>query len=138
MNGKDLMCGDWVLSKENDKPCKIVSVNKQTDKSVLLATENGLHFDYMYKPVPIQRIHLTKNGFKAQDEDDCVFVYSDGYVITVHFDDEIIDKGNNIQIPATVFIRIDFAEKEMCMEIKYLHELQHAMKLFGIDKEIKL
>lgn len=138
MNGKDLMFGDWVLYKEDNKPYKIESVITQKDGSVLLASGIGLHFEWLYKPIPIQRIHLTKNGFKAKDADDCVFVYSDGYVITVHFDDEIIDKGNNIQIPATVFLRIDFAEKDMCMEIKYLHELQHAMKLFGIDKEIEL
>ena len=39
---------------------------------------------------------------------------------------------------ATIFLSINFAEKELRMPILYVHELQHAMRLFGIEKEIEL
>jgi hypothetical protein len=41
-------------------------------------------------------------------------------------------------IPPTIFLSIDFAEKDIAMPIEYVHELQQAMRIMGCDKEIKL
>lgn len=49
------------------------------------------------------------------------------------------DEGMPIaNIEPCIFLRIEFAEKELAMQIEYIHELQHAMRLFEIEKEIKL
>ena len=110
----------------------------QRDGSVLIAIENDLSFDYMFEPIPIKRIHLTKNGFKAKDIEDTLFVFRNGYTITVQFDEGINDTENDLNIPPMVYLSIKFAEKDIWIPIEYIHELQHTMKLFGIDKEIEL
>lgn len=129
MSGKELMIGDWVYYKNDNKNHQISSVNMQRDGSVLIAIENDLSFDYMFEPIPIKRIHLTKNGFKATNAEDTEFVYRNGYKVTVMIDEYMVE---------TIFLSINFAEKELWMPIKYLHELQQSMRLFGIEKEIKL
>ena len=129
MSGKELMIGDWVYYKNDNKNHQISSVNMQRDGSVLIAIENDLSFDYMFEPIPIKRIHLTKNGFKATNAEDTEFVYRNGYKVTVMIDEYMGE---------TIFLSINFAEKELWMPIKYLHELQQSMRLFGIEKEIKL
>lgn len=138
MSGKELMIGDWVYYKNDNKNHQISSVNMQRDGSVLIAIENDLSFDYMFEPIPIKRIHLTKNGFKAKDIEDTLFVFRDGYTITVQFDEGINDTENDLNIPPMVYLSIKFAEKDIWIPIEYIHELQHAMKLFEIDKEIEL
>lgn len=138
MSGKELMIGDWVYYKNDNKNHQISSVNMQRDGSVLIAIENDLSFDYMFEPIPIKRIHLTKNGFKAKDIEDTLFVFRDGYTITVQFDEGINDTENDLNIPPMVYLSIKFAEKDIWIPIEYIHELQHAMRLFGIDKEIEL
>ena len=134
MSGKELMIGDWVYYKYH----QISSVNMQRDGSVLIAIENDLSFDYMFEPIPIKRIHLTKNGFKAKDMEDSLFVYKDGYTIAIRFDEGINEPEKCLIIPPAIFLSIKFAEKDIWMPIEYIHELQHTMKLFEIDKEIEL
>lgn len=138
MSGKELMIGDWVCYKNDNKYHQISSVNMQRDGSVLIAIENDLSFDYMFEPIPIKRIHLTKNGFKAKDIEDSLFVFRNGYTITVQFDEGINDTENDLNIPPMAYLSIKFAEKDIWIPIEYIHELQHTMKLFGIDKEIEL
>ena len=138
MSGKELMIGDWVYYKNDNKYHQISSVNMQRDGSVLIAIENDLSFDYMFEPIPIKRIHLTKNGFKAKDMEDSLFVYKDGYTIAIRFDEGINEPEKGLIIPPAIFLSIKFAEKDIWMPIEYIHELQHTMKLFEIDKEIEL
>lgn len=138
MNARELMIGDWIYSKSDNKNHKVNSIIIQKDGSVLVAMEDDLSFDYMFEPIPIKRIHLTKNGFKAKDIEDTLFVFRDGYTITVQFDEGINDTENDLNIPPMVYLSIKFAEKDIWIPIEYIHELQHAMRLFGIDKEIEL
>ena len=138
MNARELMIGDWIYSKSDNKNHKVNSIIIQKDGSVLVAMEDDLSFDYMFEPIPIKRIHLTKNGFYAKDMADTIFVFRDGYQITVQFDEGINDPENDLQIPPLAYLSIKFAEKDLWLPIEYVHELQHAMRLFGIDKQINL
>ncbi len=81
------------------------------------------------KPITLKKIHLTHNGFKATNTEDTEFVYRDGYEIKVMIDEYIRD---------SMFLSIEFAEKDIWMPIKYIHELQQAMRIMGCDKEIEL
>jgi len=135
MNGDKLQIGDWVQSKEDGKYHKVLGVTKQSDNSIWIATDIGVMFDYMYEPIPLAKVHLTKNGFKAREEtDDTEFYYYDCYEINVSFDEGLPEDD----IPPIIFITIEFAEKSIAMPIEYLHELQNAMRLFDIEKEIVL
>ena len=85
-------------------------------------------------PIPLQKLHVIKNGFEPVDEDDRAFVFSDGYRIEVVFDEGI----PQMDIPPSIYLTIEFAEKELDMPIEYVHELQQAMRLLGVDKKIEL
>jgi len=135
MNARELMIGDWIYSKSDNKNHKVNSIIIQKDGSVLVATEDDLSFDYMFEPIPIKRIHLTKNGFKVREEtDDTEFYYYDCYEINVSFDEGISEEN----IPPIIFLTIEFAEKSIAMPIEYVHELQQAMRVMGCDKKIEL
>ena len=135
MNARELMIGDWIYSKSDNKNHKVNSIIIQKDGSVLVATEDDLSFDYMFEPIPIKRIHLTKNGFKVREEtDDSEFYYYDCYEINVSFDEGISEEN----IPPIIFLTIEFAEKSVAMPIEYVHELQQAMRVMGCDKKIEL
>lgn len=130
MKAKELMVNDWVLYGKKKHQCRNICGH---NNNVLL--DNGVFTNvYLLKPFPLTKVHLTKNGFEATNESDTEFVYNDGYEVRVEF-----DEGMPIaNIEPCIFLRIDFADKELAMPIKYLHELQQAMRLFGIDKELKL
>jgi hypothetical protein len=129
MKAKELMIGDWVYSKSDNKNHKVNSIISQNDGSVLIAIEKDVSPDYMFEPIPLKRIHLTKNGFNATNAEDTEFVYRDGYEIKVMIEEDLAD---------AIFLSIEFAERNIWMEIKYVHELQQAMRLMGCEQEIRL
>lgn len=131
------MLGDWILceSKYYRYKYPTANYNNELDGGLWMTDSKGDDFYTSFQdiePVPLKRIHLTKNGFKATDEDDREFVYRDGYAITVNFEGGILDAEPIISLS------IDFAEKDLWMEIEYVHQLQQPMRIFGIDKDIKL
>lgn len=81
------------------------------------------------EPIPLVRVHLTKNGFKATNAEDTEFVYRDGYEVKVMIDEYIRD---------SMFLSIEFADKNIWMPIEYVHQLQQAMRIMGCDKTIEL
>lgn len=129
MDIKSLMIGDWVydtLSKTN------IKVNRGCFEINPL---NGICYAENLIPIPLAKVHLTKNSFEATNESDTEFVYGDGgFEVRVVFD-EGLEVAN---IPPCIYLRIEFAEKELVMPIEYLHQLQQAMRIMGCDKEIEL
>lgn len=63
-----------------------------------------------------------------------IITIEDGYQVNVEYDTGIEALG----IEPTIYLNINFAEKELFKQITYVHELQQAMRLFGIEKGIKL
>ena len=125
MKAKELMIDDWVLV--NGKITQIVWVGNIHKMAV-----RGFPYEFMdgeIEPIPIKRIHLTKNGFKATNAEDTEFVYRDGYEIKVMIEEDLAD---------AIFLSIEFAERNIWKEIKYVHELQQAMRLMGCEQEIRL
>lgn len=136
METKDLMIGNIVLWKVTNKPVVITQISQNS-----ICANDGTsswHRKEEYEPIPLVRIHLTKNGFKAKDIEDTLFVFRDGYTITVQFDKGINDTENDLNIPPMVYLSIKFAEKDIWMPIEYFHELQNAMRLFGVEKEMNI
>lgn len=134
MDGTILMVGDFVLNKNTGKYWQVQAILKQKDGSVLISGEKGLLFDYMFEPIELKRVHLTKNGFKPTNELDNEFIYEDGYQVNVEYDTGIEALG----IEPTIYLNINFAEKELFKQITYVHELQQAMRFFEIEKTIEL
>jgi hypothetical protein len=138
MDIKSLMVGDWVYNKHHGKNIRLT----QYDFFIHTHNEFGAQ-EFMpcarptsgrdLEPIPLQRIHLAKNGFKA-DETDEIFTYQDGYEIRVSF----VDGNKELGLEPYIYLNIEFAEKLLSKEIEYVHELQQAMRIMGCDKEIEL
>ena len=135
MKAKELQLGDYV-----DYRGRIIKVTSLYDKGGSNEVGWGIKEDTWVNadnvmPIPLEKIHLTKNGFKAREyTDDTEFYYYDCYEINVSFDEGISEEN----IPPIIFLTIEFAEKSIAMPIEYVHELQQAMRIMGCDKEIKL
>ena len=121
----DVMVGDWIDVRSHAAPDRS-HYEKITPAHMLR--------DEIWCGIPIKRIHLTKNGFRAIDVSDQIFVYKDGYEVKVVFDEGIPD----MNIPPFISLSIMFAEKDLTMPIEYVHQMQQAMRLIGCDKKIEL
>lgn len=113
------MVGDWV---------------RQTGSGILLQVEE-IHPPYIYavgkggqfmdiEPIPLTPEILEKNGISSSD--------------TGCFFDE--DKNALLEISCIngeVFWTININEYDI-IRLRYIHELQHALRLCGIEKEIEL
>ena len=134
MEAKDLMIGDWVYMDKDDIPRTISDIDRfGTVQSFSIAR----YVNNIY-PVPLTPEILEKNGFENdfyEDESvaDYVKVRNEGYSLhsTAHeWDPALITWCNG-----HVDVVTDFSG-EYRGEIEYVHELQHALRLCGIDKEI--
>lgn len=139
MKATDLMIGDWVnlnfdvdykTGKSIYAPVQITGINKDGtidvnctfDKSESM--QDGWDLK-LIEPIPLTREILEKNGFeKSQGEKFTWFICN-----VAAFDIRIVSEKNNLY---------DIKIAEYPRPIKYVHELQHALKLCGIEKEIIL
>lgn len=141
----DLSVGDWVgfemanLSIEGDdiatafvekikKPARIKSI--LGDQDLILAEVDNidnfgtiyLKLDYIL-PVPITAEILEQNGFRCFDEDADTALYGTPSCSIFH-------------TTGTLRYRLDTPQASVvCWHI---HDLQHALRLAGVDKEINL
>ena len=137
MKAKELSVGYWVYFKKNKIYAQITEIYKTLDaepkRMVALASSKGERYCVSIdeiEPISLKKIHLTKNRFRVINDGDTRFVFNDGYQIMVEF------AGN--QDDPIICLSINFADKELWMEIEYVHQLQLAMYLLGVEKEIKL
>lgn len=121
MKANELMIGDWVTFKdcqhENPMPIKIIAIGFQADG------ENDCL--------------VQINGDKA-----CDIIEIDDEIVGIPLTAEILEK--NFPDPEIVCwypdnntYRIIIGDN-VALNIKYVHELQHALRLCGINKEIEL
>ena len=116
MKANELMIGDWVnLSKGN------WSENKQVG---LIDIEMIAESVYLAEPIPLTAEILEKNGFE-KDPESGELIWTDDDVTEV------------VCVGTILTIRGEYANAEFatCM---FVHELQHALRLCGIDKTIIL
>ena len=116
INGKDLMIGDWVINPVDNTPMKI--------------EWDMLKIYNKFESIPITPDFLEKHGFKKQDYD--------GWLISENNGRRLIEYRTDY---FDGMLRIRYAEEPFCdlsVKIKYIHELQHALRLVGIDKEITI
>lgn len=156
MEAKDLMIGDLVrvnrdVCIKNDtivRVCGIDATNRLVEKGLEGSAtcvpvddidfySGGIWVKYL-SPIPLTPEILEKNGFENdfyEDESvaDYVKVRNEGYSLhsTAHEWDLALISWCNGHVDVVT----DFSG-EYRGEIEYVHELQHALRLCGIDKEI--
>ena len=130
LTAKDLMIGDYVYSTFSDKPCKVqaIELTEHEYGSVRVAGVDCVKDIVSLSPIPLTAEVLEKNGW------------------TKPASSRVWSRNN---VPSFVLEEIDDGSFEvttdtcsewggLCM-IRYVHELQHALRLCGInDKEIVL
>lgn len=133
MKATELMIGDWVQVPSELNRYKMLRSTFDMDEAIL------------YEPIPLTTEILEKNGWyhdkfhgsygrQAMRIDGC---YQDelpkGVDNALSFAQWSIDKKFMYH-----FLEIFMWVGSVHLKIEYVHELQHALRLCGIEKEIKL
>ena len=134
MDIKSLMIGDWVYDTHNRQNGRVQEIGSGM---VMLNCNDLYEFDEI-EPIPLTKEILEKNGFSHNEIWHNSYVDIENYHIDVQFG--YGGKVDNIRIRENGKDSVIPSEKTnlYLSHIEYLHELQHAMKLCGIEKEIEL
>ena len=124
----ELSVGDWVRCGEDTTPYKIIGIDSNVHPNVTLCDsyypQGVIAFLDMIHPIPITTEMLKKNGFEKSryywtayhDNGDYVEIYNDG------------DKW---------YLSVNSVEYILC-PLHWVHQIQHLLRVWGIDKEINL
>lgn len=136
MNVTQVMVGDLVKyfnsDDNNEHVCEVDTVF--SDGRVLLFEDDSEDdddeidtFAYKLEPIQITRHFLKINGFEPVDPDSMLWSKRDGeYGISYGFHDLTPD--------ATITFYDEVNKKYVCPECKYVHELQHLMRMAKLDE----
>ena len=127
MNCKDLMVGDWVRFKENypqkelqGKIAKVKGVRGRID----VKTQDGEYYESEHpdwlEPIPLTEEILVKNGWRKEP-------------VTIDIDDDYAIWLGEILISQD---EDEFNYEDI--ELKYVHTMQHLLRLCGIEKELTI
>lgn len=131
MRAEELMIGDWILV--NDIPIQIQAIDVidneiMADDELYVLVGDKVHSEDEIDPISLTPEILEKNGFN--DDGEGVYGNDDSYLIPTY---RGVDAGTwETHIEPTEGIG-DFSGK-----LRYVHELQHALRLCGINKEMVL
>ena len=120
MKANKLMIGDWVKINDVDypAPAQVGGITKKHGTFYAHFPQWDLNVvDEKLEPIPLTKEILEKNGFFEN------WKYGWNY-----------GDNSNITIDRDMFIHIF----ELDVKLNCVHELQHALKLCGIKKEIEL
>ena len=120
MKTEELMVGDWYYWEAEGK---LYPYQVKPEDFVKGEIPN-------FQPVPLTSEILKKNGFQFDKIAEGFYLKLDTKYIIAYF---LSDSETQIFINT-------FINKDVCLNttIRYVHELQHALKLCKIDKEIVL
>ena len=128
IEAKELMLGDWLKYGNLDKIVKVTALyGNQVNTNAI----TPLFLDDL-EPIPITPEILEKNGWE-------LFRFGNSYCMQIHI--QMAGDGfemQDITIHRMKVLEVHTSTSTLYMPIKYVHQLQHALKLCGIEKEIKL
>ena len=113
---KDLVIGDWVKVKSAQKQVKV----KEIKQSCIYTEDNGYEYNEI-GPIPLTPELLEKNGFRYNDTPFVQAWEQYGLSIYGSYGKYLINCGQDVD-----------------MDVSYVHQLQRALRLCGIDKQIVL
>ena len=130
MNARELMIGDWVRIKDLKDPIKrLVCVDEYLGKVDFLDGEELIVTSINnVLPIPLTGEILEKNGFKKDERNENYYKWN-WYILE---DNASYDMETGI---VRIFKASDLT---FCHPIGYVHELQNALRLCEVDKEITI
>ena len=140
MKATDVMVGNWVcllsIMSDDKYPVQVLEIQDDCIKYYIGGKKMMVRFKYI-EPIPLTPEILEKNGFKSY--------IPEGHLETVYACQDI-SKAVADELYALwpyqdgsfyLLLRVD--GKDMVrMDVHYIHQLQHALRLCGIEKEIVL
>lgn len=152
MKANELMIGDY-LRINRDRLCikkgtiievRGIDANESFKNLIGYATcrplddmqyEGGIWCDYL-EPIPLTGKILEKNGFKVRGK--YTWVHRDNYCsIKLNIAPKVEIEGETLN-EQPILLQVDGATFKLNLIIEYVHELQHALRLCGIEKEITI
>lgn len=139
MKATDLMIGDWVMDGKN-----IAQITLITCDGIIETTFNKSSNIEVIEPILLTSEILEKNGFEKSYSS---ILTADGYKKLPQYK---YKNTTQVQDICRNLITISYSDSEggvydiQCgigshiYDLKYVHQLQHAIKLCGIEKEIEL
>ena len=134
MKATELMIGDW-LQHASGKYFQVTRIDMWGDGSVHFACGHPHLWEYnnKFSPIPLTEEILEKNGFVYKEEEETCATeafhhwWLEGSAFALNDDSWWRSiKDGNLHVKFGIF------------PLKYVHQLQHALRLCGIDKTIEL
>lgn len=122
------MIGDWVKTKSTQKQVKV----KEIKQSCIYTEDNGYEYNEV-EPIPLTTEMLEKIGFMP--------FFASQFILPVESTEICVIIAPMAGLPnanAEWIVSIKNGYTDVKIPITYIHELQHALKICGIKKEIKL
>lgn len=121
MKANELMVGDWVYLLGT--PCRIKDI----------IDDGVINYEKDVTPIPLTEEILEKNGYTCKRS-------LDKEIISYNWKspDRRVTLNDQNGSPWFCIILSDGMMEEVMIGITYVHELQHALRLCGIEKEIML
>lgn len=124
MKASDLMFGDYITVTPSGMLIQVAAVHKRKVAYHTCTGRLSWVREGLLRPIPVKQEILEKSGMKSYDN-------------VVYF---AKDEGNFLEISTiggNVYWTINDWEYSL-LKLNYVHELQHALKICGIKKEIEL
>lgn len=132
MDCKDLMIGDWVNIHEPE--CKGHRIDSIDELDGQVGADGEVYDECDIRPIPLTEEILVKNGFyRSPRWHYCEITTDDGFKIYIQ-----LGCGGRIDYVRITKHNSDLMERDLdaTVIIHYVHELQHMLRLCGIEKEI--
>ena len=144
MKANELMIGDWVRKLEpggHTIPVKVTGIIDE-DNSVLFERRDGVHgvTDIKaFEPIPLTGEILGKNGFVHRQSVTWGDVFTYTYAIVQK--DKVLQYEQHFNLSpnpydGSGFYWIPEMSAVSALRVVYVHELQHLLRLCGIEKDI--
>ena len=121
----DLSVGDWVRWEVYDKTYDM-QVSGVTDGRIY-GLHDGIEYSMLLTqicPIPITAEVLEKNGFESSSSYWSIYKDNGDYI-------EIWENGDKW------YLSVNSVEYTLC-DLHWVHQIQHLMRVWGLDKEINL
>lgn len=133
MNCKDLMVGDFIYIHEPE--CKGHRIDYISEVDEEVGADGEVYDECDIRPIPLTADILVKNGFERCDYNNQYFIINDAInLITPKW------RGGT-EYYACAWYQDEFGDLVQHIEIckcAYVHQLQHLLRLCGVEKSIIL
>lgn len=128
MKATDLMIGDWVRINYRNKVAQVTEIVEKAIGTTAISPLSEGEFE----PIPLTPEILEKNGFDISDPEVAQYHFTENRA-RMHF-----SLRRMYDIKTKKPKGYSFWAFNVLAIVEYVHTLQHALKLCGIDKEITL